>query len=163
MNLSPDQLLDTELPARVRKLTQRYGIPAHQLVLEITERALLTDDPRATAVADQLVALGVTLSLDDFGTGYSSLAHLRGFPLASLKLDRSFLADIDTDPKAQPFLRAVVRLAKELGLRVIGEVERDCRWRSCASRLPPRAGIPALTAPAGGRVRRARRRPGCRV
>ena len=97
-------------------------------MLEITERALLTDDPRATAVADRLVELGVTLSLDDFGTGYSSLAHLRGFPLASLKLDRSFLADIDTDPKAQPFLRAVVRLAKELGLRVIGEgVERDCQ------------------------------------
>ncbi len=128
VNLSPDQLLDIDLPARVQQLTRRYAISAHQLVLEITERALLTDDPRAMAVADRLVELGVTLSLDDFGTGYSSLAHLRGFPLASLKLDRSFLADIDTDPRAQPFLRAVVRLAKELGLRVIGEgVERDCQ------------------------------------
>jgi diguanylate cyclase (GGDEF)-like protein len=128
VNLSPEQLLDRRLPERVAATLARHGISGHQVALEITERALLTDNANAMEVAGELTALGVRLALDDFGTGYSSLAHLRGFPLATVKLDRSFVADIDTDEEAHHFLRALIRLGMNLGLQLVAEgVERPAQ------------------------------------
>ncbi len=125
VNLSPEQLIDPALPGRVAASLARHQVAPSALTLEITERALLTDDPNAIQVARALTELGVVLALDDFGTGYSSLAHLRAFPLGAFKLDRSFVADIDTDPDAHHFLRALIRLGKDLGLQLVAEgVER---------------------------------------
>jgi EAL domain-containing protein (putative c-di-GMP-specific phosphodiesterase class I) len=125
VNLSADQVSDPGLPHLVGRLLDEYRVQPRQLVLEITEGALLTDDPNALATARALADLGVALALDDFGTGYSSLAHLRRFPLTVLKIDRAFVADIDNDDQARCFLRAIARLGRDLGLRLVAEgVER---------------------------------------
>jgi diguanylate cyclase len=125
VNLSPDQLLDPQLPHIVARALLGAGVQPRQLYLEITEGALLTDSPHAVANTQALTRMGVSLSLDDFGTGYSSLAHLRCFPLTVLKIDRSFIADIDTDRRARRFLRALYRLGRDLDLQLIAEgVER---------------------------------------
>ena len=90
------------------------------------EDALLQNPDTATAVARRLRALGVLLFLDDFGVGYSSLLHLREIPLDSIKIDRGFAGDVDTDPDTEQFMRALLALGRDLGLRVVVEgVERQ--------------------------------------
>ena len=107
---------------------RRHGVGPGQLVLEITEDALLHDLPTATAVTHRLRDLGVVLSLDDFGAGYSSLLHLRQIPLSSVKIDRGFAGDIDTNPETEQFMRALLAFGRDLGLRVIVEgVERPAQ------------------------------------
>lgn len=125
VNVSPQSIGDPGLPDRVARHMARYGIGPGQLVLEITEDALLQDLPTATAVTHRLCDLGVVLSLDDFGAGYSSLLHLRQIPLNSVKIDRGFAGDIDTNPETERFMRALIAFGRDLGLRVIVEgVER---------------------------------------
>jgi diguanylate cyclase (GGDEF)-like protein len=121
VNLAPSQVLDPGLPERVREMLDRHALPPSRLILEITEAALLTDSSLAIDTANQLADMGVRLSLDDFGTGYSSLAHLRGLPLSSLKIDRSFVGAVETDDRARSFIAAVIRLGHDLGLEVVVE------------------------------------------
>ena len=126
VNVSPHSISDPGLPDRVAHYLQRHDLGPGQLALEITEDALLHNLPTATAVSHRLRALGVVLSLDDFGTGYSSLLHLRQIPLHSIKIDRGFAGDIDTNPDTEQFLRALLALGRDLQLRVIVEgVERQ--------------------------------------
>lgn len=121
VNISPQCITDPALPDRVAACASRHGIDAGRLALEITEEALLDDVNTAIAVAHALREQGVSLSLDDFGTGYSSLLHLHQIPLASLKIDRGFAADLDTNPATQHFMRALLSLGRDLGLAVIVE------------------------------------------
>ena len=97
VNLSASSLLDVDLPWRVAGLLREARLPADRLVLEITESVLLSDPERSLAVVGRLADLGGTVSIDDFGTGYSSLSYLRDVPVAELKLDRSFTADLLTN------------------------------------------------------------------
>ncbi len=127
VNLSASNLLDNGLPARVRELLDRRAVPPSSLVLEVTESVLLTDPDRSLAVVADLAALGVTVSMDDFGTGYSSLAYLRDLPVAELKLDRSFTADLCTDPRTEAIIASTIDLAHRLGLRVVAEGVEDER------------------------------------
>ncbi|MPQ98660.1 EAL domain-containing protein [Modestobacter sp. I12A-02628] len=128
VNVCPVDLVDPAFPDRVDAALTRHGLPAGQLVLEVTEDALLADVAAATAASRRLRDLGVELSLDDFGTGYSSLLHLRSISLGSLKIDRGFVRDVDTDPGAERFLRALLGLGRELGLDVVVEgVERQAQ------------------------------------
>ncbi|RBY85456.1 bifunctional diguanylate cyclase/phosphodiesterase [Blastococcus sp. TF02A-30] len=126
VNLSASNLLDVGLPARVAELLDRHALPPTSLVLEVTESVLLTDPERSLAVVAALAGLGTTVSIDDFGTGYSSLAYLRDLPVAELKLDRSFTADLLTDARTEAIVASTVDLAHRLGLRVVAEgVEQE--------------------------------------
>ena len=100
-------------------------LPARSLVLEVTESVLLTDPDRSIAVVGALAALGSAVSIDDFGTGYSSLAYLRDLPVAELKLDRSFTADLLTDERTAAIVASTIELAHRLGLHVVAEGVED--------------------------------------
>jgi diguanylate cyclase len=121
INLSVHQLGQDGLVPRIQETLLRYRIEPSQLTCEITESAAM-DDTRATlGVIEELSAVGVHLSIDDFGTGYSSLAYLRKLPAKELKIDRSFVLDLETSADARAVVDAVVQLAKALGLKVVAE------------------------------------------
>jgi EAL domain-containing protein (putative c-di-GMP-specific phosphodiesterase class I) len=90
-------------------------------VLEITESAIMDDPQRAMQTLERLHAMGLKLSIDDFGTGYSSLAYLRKLPARQLKIDRSFVQDVDREEDAKAIVRAVIKLAHALSLEVVAE------------------------------------------
>ncbi|HVX98651.1 MAG TPA: EAL domain-containing protein [Pseudorhodoplanes sp.] len=121
VNLSPIQFSRSNIPALVRDVLDETGLPANRLELEITETTLLQDTRRSRAALRQLQALGVSISLDDFGTGYSSLSYLHSFRLDKVKIDQSFLRDLDGDGRKLTLLRGIVRLSAELGMRVAVE------------------------------------------
>ncbi|WP_222193369.1 putative bifunctional diguanylate cyclase/phosphodiesterase [Modestobacter italicus] len=125
VNLSASNLLDTGLPQRVADLLRAHALPPSALVLEVTETVLLSDPERSLAVVAALADLGTTVSIDDFGTGYASLTYLHQLPVAELKLDRSFTADLLTDARAAAIVASTVRLAHQLGLRVVAEGVED--------------------------------------
>jgi EAL domain-containing protein (putative c-di-GMP-specific phosphodiesterase class I) len=97
------------------------GFPAERLELEITESALIADAELALECMAQWKALGVRIALDDFGTGYSSLSYLSKLPVDRLKLDKSLIHNMTTEPKDAAIARAVISLGQELGLAVIAE------------------------------------------
>jgi len=125
VNLSASNLLDTALPERVDGLLRTHGVPPSSLVLEVTETVLMSDPDRSLAVVGALTELGTTVSIDDFGTGYASLTYLRELPVAELKLDRSFTADLRTDPRTAAIVSSTIDLAHRLGLRVVAEGVED--------------------------------------
>ena len=128
VNVSPHALGDPDLPDQVGRVLDAHGLGPGRLALEITEDALLRNPATAATVAHRLRELGVVLSLDDFGVGYSSLLHLRQIPLHSVKIDRGFAGDIDTNPDTEHFMRALLALGRDLGLRVVVEgVERPAQ------------------------------------
>ena len=127
VNLSAVQFRHAGLVAMVARALADAGLPARYLELELTE-SVTANPAAATAVMDSLHALGVRLSLDDFGTGFSSLNYLKRFPLHTLKIDQSFVRDIDTDPDDRAIVRAVIQLARALNLKTIAEgVETDAQ------------------------------------
>jgi diguanylate cyclase (GGDEF)-like protein/PAS domain S-box-containing protein len=119
VNVSPRQLLDADLPGRVEGLLNRYGLEPAQLILEITEGALIKDPDAAAAKLRSLSGLGIRLAVDDFGTGYSSLAYLQQFPIDMLKIDRAFVNDM-LRPESS-LAEAIVQIAHTLGLVPIAE------------------------------------------
>ncbi|SPE30505.1 conserved membrane hypothetical protein [Burkholderiales bacterium] len=121
LNLSPQQLRHGNLVGHVRAALHRHQVDASQLLCEITESVAM-EDIRATQVTlENLEKIGVYLSIDDFGTGYSSLSYLRQLPVQELKIDRSFVNDLESSSDACAVVDAVVRLAHALGLRVVAE------------------------------------------
>jgi diguanylate cyclase (GGDEF)-like protein/PAS domain S-box-containing protein len=125
VNLSPRQLLDPGLPARVERLLRLLDISPERLLFEVTENFVVENFGIAGGSLANLRQLGCLVGLDDFGTGYSSLAYLRRLPVDFLKLDRVLVQDIDTDPQAARIAETVVVLAHALGLPTIAEgIER---------------------------------------
>ena len=127
VNLSVSNLQDTDLPAQVAQLLAIHDLPADALVLEITENILMADAERSQHVLAGLRGPGWRLAVDDFGTGYSSLAYLRELPVDELKLDRSFVTHLRTDPRAATIVRNTIRLSHELGMVVVAEGIEDAR------------------------------------
>jgi diguanylate cyclase (GGDEF)-like protein len=121
VNLSPRQLENPNLVNRVAEILRDSGLPPQRLELELTESAVVRDPERSLSTIQAIKALGVTIALDDFGTGHSSLAILRQFPFDKIKLDRSFLWEIETDKQAKAILRAVLALGRSLGVPVLAE------------------------------------------
>jgi diguanylate cyclase (GGDEF)-like protein/PAS domain S-box-containing protein len=121
VNLSARQILQPDLLAMVVAALETSGLPASALCLEITETALMADAAAGLDVLSSLRALGVQLAIDDFGTGYSSLARLKRFPVDVLKIDRSFVDGLGTDPDDTAIVTAIVGLADALGLTVTAE------------------------------------------
>ncbi len=121
VNLSPRQLENPDFAGRVAEILRNSGLPPQRLELELTESAVVREPERSLATIRAIKALGVTVALDDFGTGHSSLAILRRFPFDKIKLDRSFLWEIETDKQAMAILRAVLALGRSLGVPVLAE------------------------------------------
>jgi diguanylate cyclase (GGDEF)-like protein/PAS domain S-box-containing protein len=121
VNLSARQLADPGLVDHVAETLQRHWLPAEQLMFEITESVLVDDAELILSVVRDLRDLGVRLAIDDFGTGYSTLLYLKRFPAHAVKIDRSFVDGLGTDPGDSAIVAAVVRLAHALDLDVIAE------------------------------------------
>jgi len=127
VNLSAVQFRHAGLPNVVTRALSDAGLSAQYLELELTE-SVTANPSAAIAMMDALHALGVRLSLDDFGTGYSSLSYLKRFPLHTLKIDQSFVRDIDTDPDDRAIVQAIIQMARALNLKTIAEgVETDAQ------------------------------------
>lgn len=121
VNLSPKHLGDPRLVETVRAALVESGLPAERLMLELTESAIIDDRRFALGQLQALKAMGIAIALDDFGTGYSSLDVLRSFPFDCIKLDASFVAEIDHDEQAVLILRSVATLGRTLNMAVLAE------------------------------------------
>ncbi len=121
INLSVHQLREAGLAERIADALKRYGVDSDQLLCEITESIAMEDTQATQRTFEELRSIGVYLSIDDFGTGYSSLNYLRQLPAQQLKIDRSFIRDLETEEDARAVVQAVVGLAHALGLRVVAE------------------------------------------
>ncbi len=133
VNVSIVDLLDTEFVAWMLSELRSSGFPPHLLTVEITEAELLTDSQRATSILLMIREAGVGVGVDDFGTGYSSMVWLRDLPVSLLKIDRSFVDSMVTDARSRAIVHSTVSLAKELGLRVVGEgVENEATAEALA-------------------------------
>ena len=126
INVSSHQLRNTEFARQLAAQISTSGVPAHLLCLEITESTLMQDIEVSHQMLDQLTRIGLSISIDDFGTGYSSLSYLKRLPLSELKVDKSFVDNVDTDPDDRAITTAIINLAHALGLKVVAEgVERE--------------------------------------
>jgi diguanylate cyclase (GGDEF)-like protein len=121
VNLSPRQLVDPDLPARISTLLAAHGIDAHRLCLEITETALVDDLDSAVDLVAELRAAGMSVAVDDFGTGYSSLRYLRRFAADVVKIDREFVQAVVGEPRTAALVKSVLDMAGALELGTIAE------------------------------------------
>jgi diguanylate cyclase (GGDEF)-like protein/PAS domain S-box-containing protein len=121
VNLSAVQLGDPDLPGLIADALATSGLAPARLELEITETAMIADRARTTSILERIKALGVAIAMDDFGTGHSSLATLRAFAFDKIKLDRSFMAELDRGPQAAAVIRAVLALGSSLHIPVLAE------------------------------------------
>jgi diguanylate cyclase (GGDEF)-like protein len=121
INLSPIQFRHGDLAGLVHEVLIQTGLSPGRLVLEITESVLVDDLPRALSILRRLKALGVRIAMDDFGTGYSSLSNLQAFPFDKIKIDRSFISDLERSSQAATIVRAVIALGRGLNLPVVAE------------------------------------------
>ncbi|MGR8921646.1 MAG: putative bifunctional diguanylate cyclase/phosphodiesterase, partial [Gammaproteobacteria bacterium] len=121
INLSPRQFRSADFVAELEQMRADAGVPAHFIVLELTERAVIDDIDGTIAKMNQLRALGFRFSVDDFGIGYSSLAYLRRLPLDQLKIDRAFVLDVVDDANAGVIAETIIAMGHQLGLETIAE------------------------------------------
>jgi diguanylate cyclase (GGDEF)-like protein len=129
VNLSTRDLLDQDLPAKFADVLNHYQVDAAAFCLEITESAIMEDPIRAQQTLDRLHAMGVDLSIDDFGTGYSSLAYLKRLPVDELKIDKSFVLNMERDADGTTIVRSTIDLGHNMGLRVVAEgIESEAVW-----------------------------------
>jgi EAL domain-containing protein (putative c-di-GMP-specific phosphodiesterase class I) len=136
VNASVQDLHDPDFPAQISQLLEGYGVPPDQLTIEITERMLIDDTERVARAAAKISALGVGLSLDDFGTGYASLQQLRVLPLTEVKVDKSYVSGMTSNPSQRAIVASVHQLAKALRLEVVAEGVEDRVTAAALSRLP---------------------------
>jgi predicted signal transduction protein with EAL and GGDEF domain len=121
VNLSARNLLQDDLAAQVAALLAHHDVPAGLLQLELTESAIMLEPDKARIRLEELAALGIELSIDDFGAGYTSLGQLKDLPVSQLKVDRSFIAAIATDPSSALIVQSIVDLGHHLGLATVAE------------------------------------------
>lgn len=121
VNLSSRLFWRRDVIEMVKGALEEAGIPPRLLGVELTETSMMQNPEYAAVALSQLRAMGITVSLDDFGTGYSSLGYLKRFQVDTLKIDRSFVSDLCTDPDAAALVRAIIAMAHSLGLAVVAE------------------------------------------
>jgi diguanylate cyclase (GGDEF)-like protein/PAS domain S-box-containing protein len=166
INLSAQQLQHADFPATLQRCLTESPLPAGRLLLEILESSMLQDLEQAAQVIQRCNALGVDFALDDFGTGWSSLRYLKDLPLAELKIDRSFVQDMLTDPGDRAIVEGIVGLSRAFGIDVIAEgVERAAQAEALLAlgcrraqgwgiaRAMPAAALPGWIANWDGRIR----------
>ena len=125
VNLSAMDLMDADLPDYLHDCLQRHGVPAHKLILEVTEGALMRDVEYAIRMLQRLRDGGMRLAIDDFGTGYSSLAQLKRMPVDELKIDKSFVMQLVDGSDDAVIVRSTIELGHNMGLSVIAEGVED--------------------------------------
>jgi diguanylate cyclase (GGDEF)-like protein len=121
VNVSVSDIYGGEFPAQLARTLARMGMPADRLVLEVTEDMLLGDEHLAAETLAQLHSQGVRIAIDDFGTGYSSMGYLSHYKVHAIKIDRSFVREITTNPQDQKIVRAIISMASDLNLGVVTE------------------------------------------
>lgn len=129
VNLSPVTLHDEQFPDQVADLLTRWKVPAADLILEITESAIMSDVVRATQTVSRLNDMGVCISIDDFGTGYTSFSYIRKLAIREIKVDKSFVLNMRTANDDAVIVRTMIEMGKSLGLNVVAEgVEDEETW-----------------------------------
>ncbi len=129
INISARNLTDGELLQILYERLENNAVPRDLLTLEITESVIMEDPRAALEVVSLLATMGLSISIDDFGTGYSSLAYMKKLPAGELKIDRSFVRDLDSDEENRAIVRSTVELAHDLGMKVVAEgVESAGVW-----------------------------------
>ena len=121
VNVSPIQLAKPDFVATVQSVLATTGLDPHRLVLECTETIFIEDSEKMLSTLHKLKQIGVQIALDDFGTGYSSLSYLRSFPFDIVKIDRSFVSDLDASTSSSVIVQAVILIAGSLGIRTVAE------------------------------------------
>ena len=128
VNVSARQFQQYDVADLVLSVMQESGVRAENLELELTESAVMHDAENSIITLERLAESGVQIAIDDFGTGYSSLSYLKRLPLDVLKIDQSFVRDISSDPNDAAIVRAIITLARSLGIKVIAEgVENEAQ------------------------------------
>jgi EAL domain-containing protein (putative c-di-GMP-specific phosphodiesterase class I) len=125
VNVSAVQFRQADFCGLIRRVLHETGLAPQYLELELTESLLLADADVTLSVLKELKSMGVTLAIDDFGTGYSSFSYLRQFQISKLKIDRSFISDVATNPDDSAITAAIISMAKSLRLKVIAEGVED--------------------------------------
>jgi PAS domain S-box-containing protein len=121
VNISARQFMQDDLVAQVEKILRETQVEPTAIKLEITESVTMGDAERTIKVVNELKKLGLRFSIDDFGTGYSSLSYLRRFPMDTLKIDRSFVSNLKSNPENREIIRTIIGLARNLGMDVVAE------------------------------------------
>ena len=121
VNVSLHQFRQADFAEKVAATLATHGLEGRQVILELTESAVMEDSEQSLRSLARLRELGIELAVDDFGTGYSSLSYLTRFPLNELKVDRSFLASVDSDRHSATLVAAIISMGHQLGLRVVAE------------------------------------------
>jgi len=121
VNISPVQFHHGDLPALVHSILLETGLKPARLELEITEGVLIDDFSRAVSTLRKLKSLGVQIAMDDFGSGYSSLSYLHSFPFNKIKIDRSFVGDLEHNHHSMAIVRAIITLGHSLDVPVLAE------------------------------------------
>jgi EAL domain-containing protein (putative c-di-GMP-specific phosphodiesterase class I) len=121
VNLSPRQFIKGDFYVSWLAYLEQSGVSPEHIVFEITEGLLLDDRPDILQIINRLGDVGIQVALDDFGTGYSAMAYLKKFPIDYLKIDRSFVRDLESDPNDRAIAEAIVVMAHKLGLKTIAE------------------------------------------
>lgn len=128
VNIAAVQFRAPNLAEEIECIVARHGIDPQQLELEVTESGLVEDPENVVRILSRLRDIGLTIAIDDFGTGYSSLAYLKTFPVSVLKIDRSFVRDLETDLNDRGIAEAVVSMARVLQMKVVAEgVENEAQ------------------------------------
>ena len=136
VNLSARQFQDVGLVNKVEKILHKTGLPGEGLRLEITENIAINNTEHTKKVLEELEEIGIHTSIDDFGTGYSSLSYLKNFPLNVLKIDQSFIKDLQVNEKNKSLVVAIISMARSMGLEVVAEgVEKDEQLNFLRSQL----------------------------
>lgn len=121
VNISVFSLKDPDFISEVRSVLRKYAFSGDKLKLEITESAMMDNPEKAIEILSKLNEMGIKLSIDDFGTGYSSMAYLKQLPVDELKIDKSFIIELDEDDSNDAIVRSIIELAHNLGLNVVAE------------------------------------------
>jgi len=121
VNISGRQFAQSDLVAQLEKILLDTQVKPTSIKLEITESVTMGDAERTIKVIRELKKLGLRISIDDFGTGFSSLSYLRRFPIDTLKIDRSFVSNLDTNSESREIVRTIIALARTLGMDIVAE------------------------------------------
>ena len=137
INISARQLLEQGFCDYLLATIEQYCLEHRVLKLEITETALITNFDKAKQIIDRLNNMGIDFIIDDFGTGYSSLSYLKSFPFSALKIDRSFVKDILTDPEDEKLIRAIIHTAEQFDYQIIAEGIEEEPQRALLQEINP--------------------------
>ena len=134
VNISARDLIDHDLPSKITSILKKFELSTHDISLEITESSIMDDPTRANLTLDNLHKMGIQLAIDDFGTGHSSLSYLKNLPVSELKIDKSFVLNIEENMNDKMIVQSTIALGHSLGIKVVAEgIENQAVWEILAN------------------------------